>query len=320
MIDYYKILGVSKTATTKEIKKAYRQLSKKYHPDLNPDNPMANELFKQLSEAHNVLSDNELRRKYDSPRQTHRRVSYEDIFRAENIKNNRPQLDIHLSIDITLEEVLNGTNKIINYNRKSKCVKCRGYGGSNGKTCESCHGHGSFVTRMGPFNINETCNYCNGMGVIYENKCTTCGGNGNIDKKENLQINIPPGIENGQIIRYQGNGNITQNGVGDLLIKVNVLKHPIYNRESRNLITDVEVDYPTMIMGGYFELTLLDKTKIRIKIPEYSKPNDILRIIGKGIMIMGSQSGDLLIRISLKEIKELSAEQRNILNLLKNTL
>jgi len=320
MKDYYKILGVSKTATTKEIKNAYRQLSKKYHPDLNPDNPMANELFKQLSEAYNVLSDEGLRKNYDSPRQSHRRVTYEDIFRAENRKTNSPPLDIHLSINVTLEEVLNGTTKIITYNRKSKCVKCRGYGGSNGKTCEPCHGHGSFITRMGPFHVSETCNYCNGRGVNYENKCTSCQGEGNIDKNENIQINIPSGIENGQIIRYQGNGNIIQNGVGDLLIKINVLMHPEFKREGSNLITEIEIDYPTMVIGGFIDLVMLDKTKIRLKIPENSSPNDVLRVIGKGITIMGTKPGDLLIKILLKKIQNLSEEQKNILNLLKNTL
>ncbi|MBZ4642520.1 MAG: molecular chaperone DnaJ [Deferribacteraceae bacterium] len=340
--NYYEILGINKNATQDEIKKAYRKLARKYHPDINPNNKEAEEKFKLVSEAYAVLSDPEKRKQYDTLGhdaftsggqgydfsnmnfedlrnfKSHGFDIFGDIFdelfggrRGKKHSSSAAQNgeDIYYTINIPFRDVIYGNTYELNIARKVTCSKCLGKGGSK-TVCPTCNGTGVSGQRSGFINMMSTCRSCGGSGEAFTSVCSGCGGSGFVTAKEKLKVKIPAGVDNNSKIRISGKGNDGKNGgkPGDLYIITNVSPHKLYKRQGNNLYIDVEVDM--------FEASLGEKITIptpygavNINIPAGTQPNQQLRIRGKGVPIInGSSKGDLYVNIIVK-VPQVAIEQ-----------
>jgi len=336
--DYYEILGVSKDASQEEIKKAYRRLARKYHPDLNPGNKEAEEKFKEISEAYQVLSDPEKRKMYD--RFGHAAFSEEgggfggfedfggfggfgttiedllrdlfdfrDVYEGANRRKQREQRarrgeDIYQTITISLEDAYKGTTLSIEVPRYVVCDKCAGTGikpGSAPKTCPRCKGTGQIHQKMGFLNITQVCPECNGTGVINE-PCDKCHGRGLVLKTETVKIRIPPGVDNGTKLRVPGKGHSGRFGgpAGDLWIIVNVQPHHLFTRKGDNLYLKTNLTVTEAILGTELEIPLLDGKREKVKIPPGTKSGETIRLYGKGMpKLKASGYGDLILVIDV---------------------
>ncbi len=343
--DYYEILGVSKGASLDDIKKAYRKLALKYHPDRNQGNPEAEKMFKEATEAYEILRDEQKRKLYDQF--GHAGVSgagtqgfgqaayndfsdifsgtgFEDIF--ENLfagagfgfagsrqrTSSRRGADLRYNLEISLEDVYHGKEITIQIPREEQCPDCHGTGSADGKleTCGVCHGSGQVRRTSGFFSIAETCRACGGSGQIIRNKCPTCHGSGLVSKKRTLSIRIPAGIEAGTRLKVSGEGEAgVRNGPpGDLYVVVQVKKHPDYEREGVDLQRRVQIPVTTAILGGEITLTALDNSKVKLKIPAGTQPGTMFRVRGKGLPYMGGvgRFGDLIVEAEVVIPKTLS--------------
>ena len=348
--DYYEVLGVEKTATEADIKKAYRTLAKKYHPDMNPDNKEAEVKFKEVNEAYAVLSDEEKRSKYD--RFGHAAFDptsgggsgfggfggfggadfdFGDIFSSffgggsSRSSRNVPMEgdDVGTRITITFEEAVFGCKKEINFARIESCADCSGSGAEKGttpETCSTCRGTGRVTvqqqTMLGYMQTQRACSNCRGTGKIIKTPCKNCNGKGRVKINKRLEVNIPAGIDNGQNIVLRGQGSAGVNGGpnGDLIIEVRVKPHDFFERRGVNVYFEVPLSFTEAALGTELEIPLLDKTTEKFKIPEGTQSGTEFTLRGKGIPNVNTKRrGDVIFTVAVETPTGLSQEQKELL-------
>ncbi len=320
--DYYDVLGVSKTASTNELKKAYRKLAKDFHPDKNPNNPEAEERFKEVSEAYEVLSDSEKKKTYDQfghnggrNRQQHQGFEPEQRV-GENIS---------MVLKLTLEEIHSGITKKFKYKSTTSCNTCHGHGGTNANTCSMCSGHGKVIRGIQtPFGVVIPsvfeCPACEGVGLNYETQCNDCHGNGIKDIEQEVEVVVPSGVESNLTFAMSGKGRAIKSGInGNLHIQIMELPHKVFTRSSNgDLKMNLKLSYSQMVLGDKVEVETIDGL-IRIPIPEFSEIGTNLRIPTKGLNKMTQDGrGDLTITLSVEIPKSIDDETREVLNKLKD--
>ncbi len=348
--DFYDILGVPKNATEEDIKKAYRKLAMKYHPDRNQgdDAKKAEEKFKEAKEAYEMLSDAPKRAAYDQyghagvdPNMGGRAGAgaegfggfaeafgdiFGDIFSGPGGGQRRPGggqqvyrgSDLSYAMEITLEEAAFGKETQIRIPSWESCETCSGTGakpGTSAKTCPTCSGSGTVHLRQGFFSIQQTCPHCHGSGKIIPEPCTTCSGQGKIKKQKTLEVKIPPGINEGMRIRSAGNGEPGTNGgpAGDLYIEIRVKQHEIFERDGDDLHCNVPVGLTTAALGGTIQVPSLGSTA-EIELPEGTQHGKTFRLRGKGIKgLRSSYPGDLYCHVSVETPVKLTEHQRKLL-------
>lgn len=320
--DYYDTLGVERTATADEIKKAYRKLAKELHPDKNPDDKNAEERFKEVSEAYEHLSNEEKKSKYDQfghagpQRRTQtRRYQYQ--------QQQRVGESLVLQLTLSLEEIFNGVSKKFKYNRSESCDVCKGHGGSDSTECYTCGGAGMVMNVVeSPFGFAQTispCTTCSGIGITYKNACTSCNSTGIKQIEDTVEINIPSGVYQGYLITFDGKGQAVKSGkTGDLIVKIIEGKHSIYTRNGNDLKMNLKLTYTQLVLGDKVELDTIDGGKIRVTIPEYSDVGSNLKVQNKGLKALDKDTrGDIIITLGVTIPKELTPEQKELLNKLK---
>ena len=335
--DYYEVLGVSKTATDAEIKKAYRKLAMKYHPDYNPGDKEAEEKFKEINEANEVLSDPKKRQLYDQ----YGFAGVDPNYAAQNgggpggfggfsgfgggggsQQRRYRGSDLRVKVKMSLKEISTGVEKKFKLKKYVPCSHCHGTGaeGDGGsETCPTCKGSGSVIrnqqTILGTMQTRATCPTCNGEGKIIKNKCKECAGDGIVYGEEVVTVKIPAGVAEGMQLSMGGKGNAGKhNGVpGDLLILVEEEPHPDLIRDENDLIYNLLLSFPTAALGGAVEIPTIDG-KVKVKIDSGTQPGKVLRLRGKGLPnVNGYGTGDLLVNISIYVPETLNKEEKNTL-------
>lgn len=348
MRDYYEVLGVSKTATDDEIKKAYRTLAKKYHPDMHPGDKECEEKFKEVNQAYAVLSDADKRQKYDrfGPEAAEGNggaggfggfggfggmdFDLSDIFGdlfgggRSGARRNGPERgdDLLHRLTITFEEAAFGCKKDVKYTKIDRCSDCGGTGAAKGttpKVCTRCGGTGQVKTQQRtPFGIMQSsraCDACGGKGETISDPCKSCGGKGYKNITKTLEVSIPAGIDNGQRITLRGMGNAGKNGgpAGDLYIAAQVKPHPIFERDGFNIYCDIPITFPEAALGGTISVPTLEG-KTTFQIPDGTQTGTAFTLKGKGIpMINGKGRGDLVFRVIVEVPKNMTEAQKDAL-------
>lgn len=346
--DYYEVLGVSRSADQTEIKKAYRKLAMKHHPDRNSDDKGAEEKFKEIQQAYAILSDAQKRQAYDS--YGHAGVDpsmrggqgfggfsgfgdvFEDIF--ENIftsgrsqgQQSRGQRgsDLQYNLQFSLEEAASGKQVELTIPRHVSCKPCEGSGakkGSKPKNCETCLGMGQVRIQQGFFSIQQACPSCHGEGKVITDPCSDCHGQGRVRESKKITVKIPAGVDNGDRVRVSGEGEagVHGGGSGDLYVLINVKQHPIFERNQSDLHCEVPISFTTATLGGSIEVPTLEG-RISLKIPAETQTDKTLRLRGKGIKSLKGQAGDLLCRVVVETPVNLSREQKELLTKFQESL
>jgi molecular chaperone DnaJ len=336
--DYYEVLGVTRTATEAEIKRAYRTLAVKHHPDKNPGDAAAEEKFKECAEAYAVLSDSQKRAQYD--RFGHGGMggagfdpgfsNIEDIFdlfgfgemfgggRQRTRSTVQRGSDLRYDLEITLEEAANGKEEKLRIPRLEKCDDCDGKGAEKGtkpESCISCAGSGQTRYQQGFFSVMRTCSNCQGRGQIIRNPCKTCKGAGRIEKEKALEIKIPAGVETGSRLRVTGEGEGGVNGgpSGDLFVVLHVKEHDTFERQGANLYSAVPVSFAQAALGAEIKVKTLDGEE-DLKIPAGTQTGTVFRLKSHGMPALGGRGkGDLFVAVTLITPKSLTKEQRKLL-------
>ncbi len=357
--DYYEVLGVDKSASAEDIKKAYRQLAKKYHPDLNPGNKEAEEKFKEVNEAYEVLSDADKKARYDQFGHAGVDPSYggggygggfsggfgdmgdiSDIFNSffgggfsssgrSNPNAPRRGQDIQTNININFMDACFGKEVEVSINRMEKCPDCNGTGaaaGSSAETCPDCHGTGQVkVTQHTPFGMisqQKPCTRCGGKGKIINNPCPKCRGNGRYTAAKKIKVSVPAGIDDGQTLQVSGQGHAGINGGpnGDLHVTVSVRPDPIFERDGYDIHTEVPITYTQAVLGDEITVPTIDG-KVKYTVPEGTQNGTIFRFKGKGVKKLNSSSrGDQYVHVYIEVPKNLSKKQKDMLKEFESTM
>jgi molecular chaperone DnaJ len=347
--DYYQVLGVSSSAKPEEIKKAYRRLAKQYHPDANPNNPSASERFKQISEAHSVLSDAEKRRKYDTmrrlgafdPRRPGSRTTTSpggspgsppggfefgdlgglgDLFSSifgRGRKDDRRGETVEATLEVPFRTAVLGGKVPLTVPVTDTCPQCSGNGAAPGATvtvCPECKGRGTVSFGQGGFAVNRPCPLCRGRGKVASEKCETCGGAGAVRTERKLMVTIPPGSDSGTRIRLKGQGEPGHSGgkAGDLLITLTVETDRFFRRTGLDLLCEIPVSLPQAILGTQVRVRTVEGRKVLLKIPAGTQPGRKFRIKGQGVA-KGGARGDQLVTVRVQLPDKLTPDQQALL-------
>jgi molecular chaperone DnaJ len=342
--DYYEVLGVGRGAGDDELKKSYRRLAVQFHPDRNPGDKQAEEKFKEVNEAYQVLSDSERRAQYDrfghaafqGPQgpggfggfdfsQGFEEV-FSDIFgdffgtgRGRSRSRSRRGDDLRYDLEIEFEEAARGAEKIVKFQRLTTCDACNGArarGGAEGaRTCPNCRGSGQVRTQQGFFSISTTCGQCRGEGMIIADPCPKCQGQGRLRKPVSLSVKIPPGVDNGSRLKLRTEGEAGFGGgpAGDLYVVIHVKEHGLFVRQDNDVVIEVPVSFPQAALGAEIEVPTLDG-KLKLKIPTGTQSGKVFRLKGKGFAdLHGYGRGDQLVRIAVETPRRLTPRQRELL-------
>jgi molecular chaperone DnaJ len=339
--DFYEVLGVAKTASADEVKKAYRKLAMKHHPDRNLEDKSAEEKFKEANEAYEVLSDEDKRAAYD--RHGHAGVdqnmgggfggagagNFSDVFgdvfgdifgggaRGGQQRASRGA-DLRYTLELDLEEAVRGTKVQIRVPTLCSCETCSGTGAKKGTsidTCRTCGGAGQVRVQQGFFSMAQTCPTCRGRGKVIKDPCNACHGQGRVEKSKTLEVKIPAGVDTGDRIRLAGEGEAGANGTpaGDLYVQVSVRQHKIFERDGADLYCEMPISFADAALGGELEVPTLDG-RVKLKIPEGTQTSKLFRLRGKGVApVRGGSTGDLLCRVSVETPVQLTRRQKELL-------
>ena len=350
--DYYEVLGVERGASEAELKKAYRRLAMKYHPDRNPDDEGAIEKFKEANEAYEILTDAQKRAAYDQ--YGHAGVdpsmgggagaggfaggNFSDIFGdvfgdifggggggGRGRSSVQRGSDPRYTLELDLEEAVRGTTVTIRVPTLVECGTCDGSGAKKGTspvTCTTCGGHGQVRMQQGFFSVQQTCPRCHGTGKMITDPCRDCGGQGRVEEQKTLSVKVPAGVDTGDRIRLAGEGEAGVNGgpSGDLYVVVSVREHKIFQRDGKNLYCEVPISFADASLGGELEVPTLDG-RVKLKIPEGTQTGKLFRLRGKGVTpVRGGSPGDLLCRVAVETPVNLTKRQRELIQELRETL
>jgi len=343
--DFYEVLGVSRDASERDIKKAYKRLAMKYHPDRNPGDATAAERFKEVKQAYEILTDDQKKAAYDQ----YGHAAFEqggmgggggadfgdifgdvfgDIFgggrRGGGGHRAQRGADLRYNMELSLEEAVRGCSKEIEVPTLVHCDACEGSGakkGTSAQTCGTCHGHGQVQMRQGFFAVQQTCPTCNGKGKIIKDPCEVCHGQGRKQNTKTLNVKIPAGVDTGDRIRLSGEGEAGEMGApaGDLYVQVHVREHSIFERDGNNLYCEVPVSFAMAALGGEVEVPTLDG-RVNLKVPEETQTGRMFRMRGKGVKsVRGGSVGDLLVKLVVETPVKLSSRQKELLRELEDS-
>ena len=344
--DYYEVLGLNRDASDDDVKKAYRRLAMKLHPDRNPDDAGAEEKFKEASEAYEVLSDREKRGAYDQF--GHAGVdpsaggmggagfngSFSDIFGdvfgdifggARSARSGRSRgADLRYALTLDLEQAVQGDTVEISVPVLAACEECRGSGSAPGtqpSTCPECSGAGQIRVAQGFFSLQQTCPRCRGAGQVITDPCRRCGGRGRVEERKTLSVRIPPGVDTGDRIRLAGEGEPGRGGeAGDLYVQVEVREHPIFERDGRHLFCEVPLSFADAALGGELEVPTLTG-RVKLKVPPETQTGKMFRLRGRGVTpVRGGGVGDLLCKVVVETPVKLDDSQKELLRKFKDSL
>lgn len=338
--DYYDLLGLNRNVSEDEIKKAYRKLALKYHPDRNPGDKQAEERFKDVSEAYQVLSDPQKRTQYDQFGHAafgdggpfaggfDFTAGFEDVFGdifgeffggTSRRRSRARGEDLRYNLTLTFEEAVNGTEKKIKIPRQGPCETCHGHGAKPGtapQTCPMCRGKGQVSFQQGFFSVSRTCNQCHGHGTIIKDPCTTCSGTGRLRKLHTLSIKIPAGVDTGSRLKLRNEGESAPTGggaPGDLYVVIQVESHPIFVRDNLDIVCDVPISFVQAALGAEIDVPTLDG-KVKMKIPGGTQSGKVFRMKGKGVKdVQGYEQGDQHVRVIVETPTHLTPRQKELL-------
>ncbi|ADN77092.1 chaperone protein DnaJ [Ferrimonas balearica DSM 9799] len=343
--DYYEVLGVGRDASERDIKKAYKRLAMKYHPDRNPGDAAAEASFKEVKEAYEILADEQKRAAYDQF--GHAGVDpnrggggfgggadfgdifgdvFGDIFggRRGGRQQARSGADLRYNLELTLEEAVKGCKKELKIPSLVGCETCHGSGakpGTSANTCGTCHGTGQVQMRQGFFAVQQTCPSCGGRGKVITDPCTSCRGQGRVEKTKTLSVTIPAGVDTGDRIRLAGEGEAGEMGApaGDLYVQVHIKEHPIFVRDGNNLYCEVPISFANAALGGEIEVPTLDG-RVVLKVPAETQTGRMFRLRGKGVKSVRSHAvGDLVCKVIIETPVNLTERQKELLRELDET-
>jgi len=346
--DYYEVLGVERNASEAELKKSFKRLAMKLHPDRNPDNKDAEEKFKEAKEAYEILSDAQKRAAYDQfghagvdPSAGHGAgaggASFSDIFGdvfgdifsggqgGGGRQNARRGADLRYNLELSLEDAVRGSTVKIRIPTSVMCATCGGSGAKKGTKpvqCTTCGGVGQVRMQQGFFSLQQSCPHCHGTGQVIKNPCSSCHGQGRTQERKTLSVKVPAGVDNGDRIRLSGEGEAGERGApsGDLYVQIAVKAHPLFIREENNLYSEVPISFVAAALGGDLEVPTLDG-RVKLKIPAETQSGKMFKLRGKGVKsVRGGAVGDLLVRVSVETPVNLSAKQKEILTAFDETM
>ena len=340
--DYYETLGVGKSASSDDLKRAYRQMAMKFHPDRNPGDKAAEQKFKEVSEAYEILKDDQKRAAYNQFGHAAFEQGgaggaggfggfqggfadiFEEMFGAmgggrRDAGGPRSGSDLRYNLEIPIEEAFKGKQTTIRVNTFTQCEPCRGSGaepGSSPTSCRTCQGHGRVRAQQGFFTIERTCPTCQGAGTVIEKPCRSCGGQGRVRREKTLSVSIPPGVEDGTRIRLAGEGEVGLHGAsaGDLYIFISISQHAIFQRDGANIYCRVPIPFTTAALGGSIEVPTVEGSRTRVTVPSGTQSGHRFRLKGKGMTVLRSPlRGDMYVHAVVETPVNLTKRQQELL-------